>query len=248
MTDVLVLCAAMATVWVVWLVWPDDRLRRLAEPPRLVWPAWLRPRPSSPPPRVRAVAGAGAGLVVALFAGGPPLVQLAALGSVGAAVYGALGRLEGSRTAADRADLVAALPGALDLLSACVAAGMPLRGAAAAVAGVLGGGVGDRLGQVVARTAAGFGDADAWAVLRDDSVLGAVARDLSRASDAGTAMGPLLARHAEAARATAQAEALARARAVGVRTIIPVSLCYLPAFFLLGVVPVIAGVLAAFVR
>jgi pilus assembly protein TadC len=38
---------------------------------------------------------------------------------------------------------------------------------------------------------------------------------------------------------------LARAKAVGVQTIIPVSICYLPAFFLLGVVPVIAGVMAS---
>lgn len=248
MTQVLVLCAAIATVPVVWLSWPGDRLRRLADAPRLAWPAWLRPKPSSPPPRLRVIAGAGAGLAVALFAGGPLLVQLAALGIVAPVAYWALGRLEGSRAAAERADLVAELPGALDLLSACVAAGMPLRGAAAAVAAVVGGGVGDRLGQVVTRTGAGFGDADAWAVLRDDPVLGAVARDLARASDAGTAMGPLLTRHAEAARATAQAEAVARARTVGVRTIIPVSLCYLPAFFLLGIVPVIAGVFTAFVH
>jgi len=80
---------------------------------------------------------------------------------------------------------------------------------------------------------------------RGDEVLGSVARDLARAADAGTATGALLARHAEAARSAAHAAALARAKAVGVQTIIPVSVCYLPAFFLLGVVPVIAGVLAS---
>ncbi|HET7725061.1 MAG TPA: type II secretion system F family protein [Propionibacteriaceae bacterium] len=163
-------------------------------------------------------------------------------------MFWGIGRLEGGELAAARANLVAELPGALDILAACVGAGMPLRGAAAAVASALGGPVEERLGQVTSRTAAGFGDSDSWAVLREDPVFGPVARDLARASEAGTALGPLLSRHAEAARAAAQADALARARAVGVRTIIPVSVCYLPAFFLLGVVPVIAAVVTAFVH
>ncbi len=122
---------------------------------------------------------------------------------------------------------------------------MPLRSATSAVASAVGGRLGERLASVVARTAAGFGDGDAWGSLRGDEVLGPVARDLARAADAGTATGALLARHAEAARSAAHAAALARAKAVGVQTIIPVSVCYLPAFFLLGVVPVIAGVLAS---
>ena len=35
----------------------------------------------------------------------------------------------------------------------------------------------------------------------------------------------------------------ARAKAVGVRTVIPLGLCFLPAFLLLGIVPVVAGLL-----
>lgn len=247
MTGVVVLCA-VAGALAVQLGWPGDPLRRLADVPRLAWPAWLRPNPSSPPARVRGIAGAGAGFVVAVLAGGPPLVQVTTFVVVGAGVFWFVGRLEPTAAAAVRAEIVGALPGALDLLSACVEAGMPLRSATTAVASALGGPVGERLAEVVARTAAGFGDSDAWAVLRHDPVLGPVARDLARASEAGTSMGALLTRHAEAARAAAHADAVARARAVGVRTIIPVSVCYLPAFFLLGVVPVIAGVLTSFVH
>jgi pilus assembly protein TadC len=143
---------------------------------------------------------------------------------------------------------VAELPAALDLLSACVVAGMPLRTATSAVAVAVGGVLGERLGTVVSHAAAGFGDSDAWASLRSDEVLGPVARDLARAADAGTSVGGMLARHAESARAAAQAGAIARAKAVGVRTIVPVSVCYLPAFFLVGVVPVIAGVLTTLLR
>ncbi len=164
------------------------------------------------------------------------------------AVFWLLGRLETNGAVAQRAELVAELPAALDLLAACVMAGMPLRTATAAVAGAVGGALGDRLGVVVSYTAAGFSDSDAWASLAPDEVLGSVARDLARAADAGTSVGGMLARHAESARAAAQAAAIARAKAVGVRTIVPVSVCYLPAFFLVGVVPVIAGVLTTLLR
>jgi pilus assembly protein TadC len=245
MNALVALFGATACALAVHLAWPPDPLRRLRDVPRLALPAWLGSKPSALAPRLRALAGGGAGAAVVVLLGGPPLVPFATGAVVGAVVFWGLGRLETGDAAATRADLVAELPGALDILAACVASGMPLRSATSAVAGVLGGPVGKRLGLVVARTATGFGDGDAWAALREDRVLGPVARDLARASNAGTAMGALLARHAEAARAAAQGEALARARAVGVRTIIPVSVCYLPAFFLLGVVPVIAGVLGA---
>jgi pilus assembly protein TadC len=164
------------------------------------------------------------------------------------AVFWGLGRLETNGAAIRRAQLVAELPVALDLLAACVVAGMPLRNATAAVASAVQGVLGERLGTVVSHAAAGFGDSDAWASLRSDEVLGPVARDLARAADAGTSVGGMLARHAESARAAAQAAAIAKAKAVGVRTIVPVSVCYLPAFFLVGVVPVIAGVLTTLLR
>ncbi|MBI4899645.1 MAG: type II secretion system F family protein [Actinobacteria bacterium] len=245
MTGLFALVGAASCALAVHLAWPADPLRRLADVPRLALPAWLRPKPSSLPTRLRALAGGGAGAAVVVLLGGPPLLPLATGAAVGTVIFWGLGRLETGGAAATRADLVAELPGALDILAACVASGMPLRSATSAVAGAVGGLVGERLGSVVGRTATGFGDSDAWAVLREDDVLGPLARDLARASEAGTAMGTLLARHAEAARAAAQGEALARARAVGVRTIIPVSVCYRPAFVLLGVVPVIAGVLGS---
>ncbi len=248
MTGMFALCAGLASAFAVQLGWPRDPMRRLLEGPRLAWPAWMRPKPSSLSPRLRGVVAVGAAAVVVMLLGGPPLVQLLSAALAGTAIFWFLGSLETTGSAARRADLVAELPGALDILAACVTAGMPLRGATAAVASAVQGPVGERLGQVVARTATGFGDSEAWAVLREDEILGSLARDLARASDTGTAIGTLLGRHAEAARAAAQGAALARARAVGVRTIIPVSVCYLPAFFLLGVVPVIAGVISSLLR
>ena len=248
MTAVWVLASALCAALFVQLGWPRAPLRRLETPPSVSWPRWLRPKAAALPVRTRGFASAGATVTVMLLVSGPLPVWLGLGCAVGMVMFWFLGRLETGGASAARAELVAELPGALDVLAACVTAGMPLRRATDAVATAAGGRLGDRLASVVARTAAGFGDGDAWAALRDDEVLGPLARDLARAADAGTAIGALLARHAEAARSAAHAAALARAKAVGVLTIIPVSACYLPAFFLLGVVPVIAGVLASLLR
>lgn len=247
MTGLMVLAAALGAGLAVHLGWPRDPLQRLRDEPRVAWPRWLSARESAMPVRMRGAAGAAVAMLGVVL-GGPLPVSLGLGAVAGAVVFWALGKVETGGAAAARAELVAELPTALDVLAACVASGMPLRGATSAVARAVGGALGDLLATVVARTSAGFSDGAAWASLRDHEVLGAVARDLARAADAGTATGPLLARHAEAARSAAHADALVRARAVGVRTIIPVACCYLPAFFLLGVVPVIAGVLASLVR
>ena len=245
MTAVWVVTAALVAGVVVPFGWPRAPLRRLMSAPRVSCPGWLLPKADALPVRVRGMASAGAMVAVILLLSGPLPVSLAVGCALGTVVFWGLGRLESGGAAAARAELVAELPSALDVLAACVAAGMPLRRATQAVAAAVGGELGERLASVGARTAAGFSDGDAWAAVRDDEVLGSLARDLARAADAGTAIGALVARHADAARAAAHAAALARARAVGVRTVIPVSVCYLPAFFLLGVVPVIAGVVAS---
>ena len=248
MTAVLVLAAALGAAFVVQLGWPPDTLRRLERAPIVAWPGWLKAKASALPVRTRGIASVGAAVTPLLVLAGPPSVMLGLGVALGAAVFWVLGRVETGASVATRAEMVAELPTALDVLAACVASGMPLRSATSAVAVAVGGPLGARLSAVVSRTTAGFGDGDAWAALRGDEVLGSLARDLARAADAGTAMGALLVRHADAARSAAHAAALARAKAVGVRTIIPVSVCYLPAFFLLGVVPVIAGVLASLLR
>jgi len=231
---------------VVQLGWPPDPLSRLTPPPSMVPPAWLSARPTALPARARAIGATGVALVVLVLMGNAAALMVAIPAWV--FVFWGLGRLETNGAAGRRSQLVAELPAALDLLSACVVAGMPLRTATAAVAAAVGGVLGDRLGTVVSHAAAGFGDSDAWAALGSDEVIGPVARDLARAADAGTSVGGMLARHAESARAFAQAAAIARAKAVGVRTIVPVSVCYLPAFFLVGVVPVIAGILTTLLR
>lgn len=52
--------------------------------------------------------------------------------------------------------------------------------------------------------------------------------------------------HAEDARQESRDQALKQARTVGVRSVIPLMACFLPAFVLIGVVPIIAGLIQGF--
>lgn len=55
----------------------------------------------------------------------------------------------------------------------------------------------------------------------------------------GVAPGPLLRRAADALRAGRQQQAQEAAARLGVRLVLPLGICYLPAFVLLGIVPVV---------
>ncbi|KAE8762071.1 secretion system protein, partial [Georgenia thermotolerans] len=55
------------------------------------------------------------------------------------------------------------------------------------------------------------------------------------------APGPLLRRAAEAVRADRQRQAQEAAARLGVRLVLPLGLCFLPAFVLLGIVPVVVA-------
>jgi len=52
--------------------------------------------------------------------------------------------------------------------------------------------------------------------------------------------------HADDGRQESRDAAVKSARTVGVRSVIPLMVCFLPAFFLIGVVPIVAGLLTSF--
>ncbi|MFZ2260527.1 MAG: type II secretion protein F, partial [Luteococcus japonicus] len=66
-------------------------------------------------------------------------------------------------------------------------------------------------------------------------------RDLARSSETGSAAARVLRQHAQDLRVAVRDAQLGRARAVGVRSVLPLMACFLPAFLLTGVVPVVAG-------
>jgi pilus assembly protein TadC len=81
-----------------------------------------------------------------------------------------------------------------------------------------------------------------WSVLGEEGELAAFGRALGRAMVSGAPLAEAVARLADDQRARRRRTAEAAARAVGVRAVGPLGLCFLPAFVLVGVVPVIVGV------
>ena len=62
--------------------------------------------------------------------------------------------------------------------------------------------------------------------------------------ESGTRLTECLRQHADSARENRRAALQVRARSVGVRSVLPLMVCFIPSFLLLGVVPTVASALA----
>ncbi|WP_245918806.1 type II secretion system F family protein [Actinomadura mexicana] len=160
---------------------------------------------------------------------------------VAAAVWLSFSRLGNGERRRRRARLIADLPVAVDLLAACLRGGAPWHEAVEAVAGAVGGPLGEELRAVSVQIRLGADPAEAWPAL-EEPMLAPLARAAARAASTGAALAPSLSRLARDQRRVARSAAAARARAAGIRALAPLGLCFLPAFVLLGVVPAIAGI------
>jgi pilus assembly protein TadC len=187
------------------------------------------------------VAAAATGAAVAVFVGGWPGLAC----GVGAALLAdrALRRLESPAARAERAACAADLPLAADLLAAALRSGAPVDRAAGAVADALGGPVGARLARVGRSLRLGAEPAEAWEHLTgapgSDRLVGAAVRG----SASGAALAGALDRIADDLRADRAVAVEAAARRAGVLIVLPLGLCFLPAFVLAGLVPVVVAVL-----
>ncbi len=152
-----------------------------------------------------------------------------------------LSRLESGRGKRYRRDLVLQTPQALDLLAATLTAGLPLRLATAAVVRACPGPVADTLAGVLRQIDLGVSDVEAWRTLIRHPQWGAVAADLARSVESGTMLTGALAVHADEARAERTAAVEIAARQVGVHSVLPLMLCFIPAFLLLGIVPTVVS-------
>lgn len=133
------------------------------------------------------------------------------------------------------------LPTALELLGTCLQAGLPLPAATVAVRDAVDGPVHDDLSRVLQHLDIGVPQRDAWLSLAALPQWRSLARDLARASGSGTGLVEVLHRAAQDARDAQHAEQLTRARTAGVRSVLPLMVCYLPAFLLLGIVPIVGS-------
>lgn len=182
-----------------------------------------------------------AGLAVAVVVEG----WLGLLGALPAALLldVLLRRIESPAVRRRRQQEAADLPLAADLLAAAMRAGAPVDRSVLAVAEALDGPLAGRLARVGRTLLLGGGPAEAWSAL--DGVPGAerLTAAALRSANSGAALAGALTRLADDLRADRATAAEASARRAGVLIVLPLGLCFLPAFILAGLVPVIVAVL-----
>jgi len=142
-------------------------------------------------------------------------------------------------------DNAAELPLALDLLAACLQGGLPVVTALEAVTRAVDPVLGGRLAPAVTAFRLGAGPVDAWRSLEDDDIVGPAARMLMRAGRTGAPSADVVGRLAARQRELLRADYQRAARAVGVWAVAPLAVCFLPSFLLVGVVPMVWGLVGS---
>lgn len=196
--------------------------------------------PVTRPVRGRWAAPVVAGVGCLVLIGGP--LGVAAGVAVTLGVGHVVRRLEPAAVRRRRARLAADLPAAADLLAACLLAGASPVDAARLVADALPGPLAAKLDAVAAAIRLGEQPADAWRRLANEPELAPLARTMARAVASGAPLATALTRLADERRQAMRAHASGAAQRVGVRAAAPLGLCFLPAFVLLGVTPVVASI------
>ncbi|WP_189334660.1 type II secretion system F family protein [Actinoplanes ianthinogenes] len=154
-----------------------------------------------------------------------------------------LRRQEPAGVRRDRQEALADLPLGADLLAAALRAGAPVDRAAAAVADALGGPLASRLRRTARSLRLGAGPAEAWGHLADVTGADRLVAAAVRSSASGGALAGALEQLAGDLRASRSIATEAAAQRAGVLIVLPLSLCFLPAFVLAGLVPVLVAVL-----
>ena len=142
-----------------------------------------------------------------------------------------------------QAEAVAAeLPSAADLLATCLSSGAPPADALQTVAEASSGPLADRLRRVADALQLGADPTDAWGHVRVGDPLAPLGRAFIRSAATGAHIAETVTAVADDQRRVARWAAEAAARRAGVLAVGPLALCFLPAFVLTGVVPVIVAV------
>jgi pilus assembly protein TadC len=130
---------------------------------------------------------------------------------------------------------------ALDLMAACLKAGLPVPTAIRAV-GI------EELNQTAELLALGADPVAAWAPALERPATAALARAARRTARSGAALARQAAELAGWTRAEARDQAEAKAQRAAVAVAAPLALCFLPAFLCLGVLPVVLGLAGQFLK
>lgn len=171
-----------------------------------------------------------------------PLPWGLAVAAAGAALAARFLPREFSRGADQRQyDVSRQLPDCVDLLAALLRAGLTDGEALEMVLGATQGPLNDDLRRVAAFRRLGASPAQAWRAVAGEPQLMDLAAAMARHAETGSAIAGVLDRVAADARRDFFTHAQAAARAAAVRAVIPLAVCFLPSFVLVGVVPIVAS-------
>lgn len=157
--------------------------------------------------------------------------------------------LESSSTRERRASLLSDAPLVAELLVACMQTGASDQRAISVVVEALDGPALVDLQLVVTNLSLGSDPIDAWRHIiasggragDEDSPLAPIARAFIRSAQTGAPLSQLLTRVAADLRTKHRASLEESAKTIGVKVVAPLGLCFLPAFVLIGVVPLVAS-------
>jgi pilus assembly protein TadC len=199
-----------------------------------------------PSRRLRVVGAVAAGSITWLVVGG--IVGAVAAALVIPVAARLLRRIEPPSVRRARQAAASELPFAADLLAAALRAGVPIEAAARTTGAGIGGAVGRDLVRVADGLRLGLEPADAWPVLRTTPGAERIVDTVVRSAESGAAVARALERLADDLRGSRAVAVEAAAARVGVLIVLPLGLCFLPAFVLAGIVPVIVAVLGGVLR
>jgi Flp pilus assembly protein TadB len=135
------------------------------------------------------------------------------------------------------------LPVLVLLFSHALRVGAPTATALDNVCAALPGSAAARLQPTASRLRLGEDPLIAWKKLNEDELLAPLGRALARSIRSGAPVAEAVAQLAEDLMAAHHRDVEARARAVGVKAAVPLGVCFLPAFIVIGIVPLAVSML-----
>jgi Flp pilus assembly protein TadB len=245
---VAVVCAVLAAAAVTLLVRPGRARGGLAQlldvssaggTPQPRAAGWLS---RAEPLHLAAAAGAGATALLVLPAPWGPVAAVIAM----VLVWRRSHQWETAAIRRRRAALADDLPHVVDLMVAALSAGADPGEALTRVTRVVEPPTADELLTWVSRLALGTDPVTVWDAMARHPQLGRLGLALRRSAESGAPVTKALTRLAEDLRSRAGADVEARVRQVEVKAAVPLGVCLLPSFVLVGVVPLVAGSVLGF--
>lgn len=248
-----------------WPQFPSLPQQSRADPLSVAWTSVRLHRPNVP----QAVWALLGGIAVGLFIGGPAALPAGIIGAIGTFIW--LARKRAQADLRDKARLSAQIPPLADLFAAGLAAGLQPAQAAITVAQAFGSvhhnsnsirtgadppfqpdrsnltGIdllACRFHDAATAVLAGADPQAAWGALALDEATAPLAAAVIRAERTGAPAAATVGRAARELREAAADALAAEVRTVAVRATAPLTLCFLPAFVFLGVLPTALSLLS----